>query len=263
MQIIPESRKKVPRSIDAFSDETGRNQTVRHAEGQVVGSADRGAGLCCFDVVRLEESVEFWRILRRNAGLPIGGCCHTIVAMAADSFIQCRVSAATKEALRAAAQRQQLTEWALVKRMIELMLCTATPPDMTAETSNERPARLARVYVRLSSGDWSLLRERAAARCMAPATYVSNLIRAHVRAVSPLLKVELDAVRQSVAALRAIGNNINQIARISHQNGQTTGPNREDLRTMLKICESLRDHIHGLMRANVLSWQSGDASAHH
>jgi hypothetical protein len=68
MQIIPESRKKVPRSIDAFSDETGRNQTVCHAEGQVVGSADRRAGLCCFDVVRLEEIVEFWRILRRNAG---------------------------------------------------------------------------------------------------------------------------------------------------------------------------------------------------
>src|ERR1700730_16246752 len=139
MQIIPESRKKVPRSIDAFSDETGRSQTVRQAEGQVVGSADRRAGLCCFDVVRrLEEIAEFWRILRRNAGLPIGGCCHTIVAMAADSFIQCRVSAATKEALRAAAERQQLSESALIKRMIELMLYTAAPSGMTARTSNEQ-----------------------------------------------------------------------------------------------------------------------------
>jgi hypothetical protein len=84
--------------------------------------------------------------------------------MAADSFIQCRVSAATKEALRAAAERQQLSESALVKRMIELMLHTAAPPDMTVGTSNDRPKRLARLYVRLSSGDWSLLRERAGAR---------------------------------------------------------------------------------------------------
>jgi Bacterial mobilisation protein (MobC) len=186
-----------------------------------------------------------------------------IIAMAADSFIQCRVSAAMKEALRAAAERQQLSESALVKRLIELMLYAAAQPDVTAVNSNDRPTRLARLYVRLSSGDWSLLRERAAGRCVAPATYVSNLIRAHVRAVSPLLKEELDALRRSVGALRAIGNNLNQIARVGHQSGHATGPNREDLRAMLKICEGLRDHVHGLMRANVLSWQSGDASVHH
>lgn len=183
--------------------------------------------------------------------------------MAADSFIQCRVSAATKEALRAAAERQQLSESALVKRMVELMLYTAAPSGVTARSSSERPTRLARLYVRLSSGDWALLRERAAARCVAPATYASNLIRAHVRGVSPLLKEELDALRRSVAALRAIGNNLNQIALMSHQNGHATGPNREDLRAMLKICEGLRDHVHGLMRTNVLSWQSGDAPADH
>lgn len=179
----------------------------------------------------------FWRKSRRNAGLPIGRCCHTIIVMAADSFIQCRVSAATKEALRAAAERQQLSESALVKRMIDLMLYTAAPPAVTAVPSDSQPTRLARLYVRLSSGDWMLLRERAAARCVAPATYASNLIRAHVRAVSPLLKEELDALRRAVAVLRTIGNNLNQIARMSHQNGHAIGPNREDLRSMLKICE--------------------------
>jgi hypothetical protein len=47
--------------------------------------------------------------------------------MAAEAFIHCRVSAATKEALAAAAQRQCLTESALLKRMIELMLYTTVP----------------------------------------------------------------------------------------------------------------------------------------
>ena len=183
--------------------------------------------------------------------------------MAANSFIQCRVSAATKEALRGAAERQQLSESALLKRMIELLLHTAVPLDATAVPSDDRPTRLTRLYVRLCLGDWLLLRGRAAARCVAPAIYASNLIRAHVRGVSPLLKEELDALRRCVATLRAIGNNLNQIARVTPQNGQATGPNREDLRTMLKVCEGLRDHVHGLMRANVLSWRSGDGPAHH
>jgi hypothetical protein len=183
--------------------------------------------------------------------------------MAADAFIHCRVSTTTKEALAAAAQRQQLSESALLKRMIEMMLYTAAPPDITTAFSKDRPSRLTRVYVRISFGDWALLRERAAARCAAPATYASNLIRAHVRGVSPLLTEELQALRQSIAALGAIGNNLNQIARLSHQSGQATGPSREDLRAMLKVCEGLRDHVHRLMRANIMSWQSGDAPAHH
>ena len=186
-----------------------------------------------------------------------------IVVMAADSFIQCRVSAATKEALRAAAERQQLTESALVKRMIEMILHAAAPPDVTTASSSSRLTRATRLYIRLSSGDWALLRERAAARSVPSATYASNLIRAHVRGVSPLLKDELQALRRSIAALGAIGNNLNQIARVSHQSGHASGPSREDLRAVIKVCEGLRDHIHGLLRANVMSWQSGDAPAHH
>jgi antitoxin component of RelBE/YafQ-DinJ toxin-antitoxin module len=45
--------------------------------------------------------------------------------MAAEAFIQCRVPQATKAALRAAAERQQLTESALLKRMLGLVLPTA------------------------------------------------------------------------------------------------------------------------------------------
>jgi len=45
--------------------------------------------------------------------------------MAAGAFIQCRVSQQTKAALRAAAERQQLTESTLPKRMLVLVLQTA------------------------------------------------------------------------------------------------------------------------------------------
>ena len=39
--------------------------------------------------------------------------------MVTEAFIQCRVAPATKAALRAAADRQQITETALLKRMLD------------------------------------------------------------------------------------------------------------------------------------------------
>jgi hypothetical protein len=73
-----------------------------------------------------------------------------------------------------------------------------------------------------------------------------------------LPKRELDALRQSKAQLRAIGNNLNQIAKASYQAGQVSGPSRENLYAVIKVCEGLRDHIGALMNANVTSWQSND-----
>jgi hypothetical protein len=177
----------------------------------------------------------------------------------ADQFVGARVSSETKTALRAAAERQQLSESALVKRMIELMLYAAAPPDVTTVTLKPSPARLTRLYVRLTSGDWALLRERAAARCVPPATYASTLIGAHVRGVTPALpKRERDALRHSTAQLRAIGNNLNQIAKATHLGGQVSGPLRENLYAVIKVCEGLRDHIRELRNANAMNWQSSD-----
>ena len=61
--------------------------------------------------------------------MAFGRCCHTIVPMAAEAFVQCRVAPATKAALRAAAERQQLTESALLKRMLDFVLHTTGPTD--------------------------------------------------------------------------------------------------------------------------------------
>jgi hypothetical protein len=179
--------------------------------------------------------------------------------MSADQYVGARVSSEVKTALRAAAERQHLSESALVKRMIELMLHAAAPPDVTAVTSKPRPARMTRLYVRLTADDWAVLRERAAARCVAPATYASTLIGAHVRGVAqPLPKRELDALRQSTGQLRAIGNNLNQIAKASHQTGHVGGPLRENLYAVIKVCEGLRDHIRELRNTNAMSWQSSN-----
>jgi hypothetical protein len=125
--------------------------------------------------------------------------------MAAEAFIQCRVAPATKAALRAAAERQQLSESALLKRMLDLVLHTASAADASVVITAGRPARQARLYVRLTTGDRQLLRERSATRCLAPATYASNLLTAHLRALTPVPEAELRALRQSTRELAAIG----------------------------------------------------------
>lgn len=76
--------------------------------------------------------------------------------------------------------------------------------------------RTARLMIRLGPDDKLLLRERAAARGMAPATYVSVLTRAHLRSLAPLPKDELLALKPTVAELGSIGRNWNQIARAAN-----------------------------------------------
>ncbi len=94
---------------------------------------------------------------------------------------------------------------------------------------------------------------------MPTATYISVLTRAHLRALSPLPKEELLALRRTVSELGSIGRNLNQVARAANQCERASGPSREDLRAMLKVCEGLRDHVKGLLSANVKSWELGYA----
>jgi hypothetical protein len=96
---------------------------------------------------------------------------------------------------------------------------------------------------------------------MPSATYIAALVRAHLRALAPLPSEELAALTRSVAELNAIGRNLNQMARLAHQSGRIAGPTRDDLRSMLKVCEAMREHIKDLVRANKATWESGYAEA--
>ena len=129
---------------------------------------------------------------------------------------------------------------------------------MTAPPGTEAP-RTARLMIRLRADDQILLRERAAARGMAPATYVSVLTRAHLRSLAPLPREELLGLKRAVAELGSIGRNLNQIARAANQGQLVTSPGRDDLKAMLRICEALRDHVKGLLVANLKSWEHGSA----
>lgn len=166
------------------------------------------------------------------------------------------VNRETKTRFAAIARHQGLSDSALLKRLIYTMLQAGGAPGVAIDG---RAGRAARVTVRLRPDDQILLHERAAARGMPAATYVSVLTRAHLRSLSPLPKEELLALRRTVSELGSIGRNLNQIARAANQGERTSGPTREDLRAILRVCEGLRDHVKGLLSANIKSWEQGYA----
>lgn len=180
--------------------------------------------------------------------------------MGTSHLIAARVSPETKAKFRALAEQQHMTESALLKQLIELTVQRVNQADTDVLKSRARRLRAARLYVRLHPDDQWLLRERAAARQMPAATYVSVLVRAHLRDLAPLPKAELMGLKRSVAELSAIGRNLNQLARLAHHQPGSAGPSREDVRMMLKVCEAMRDHTKDLIKANSHAWKVGHAS---
>ena len=174
----------------------------------------------------------------------------------ADQIIAVRVSSETKARLRALAERQQISESALLRRFVELVLLKAgLSPIITETPSGARPLRTARLMIRLDADDQLLLRERAAARGIAPATYVSVLTRAHLRSLAPLPKEELLALKRTIGELGSIGRNLNQIAHAANQGQLVTSPGHNDVEAMLRVCGALRDNLKRMLLANLRSWR--------
>jgi hypothetical protein len=183
--------------------------------------------------------------------------------MAADAFIQCRVTPEMKTLVRALAEREQITESALVKQLLQVVLRTAALHGFPKLDELDRPNRDARLYVRLEPEDRQLLMGKATQRGMPSATYVSLLVRSHLQGVAPLPKEELLALRHSIAELRAVGRNLNQIAKALNQDARTTIPGRQEVNAMLKVAEGLRDHFKAVLKANERCWLQGYAETPH
>lgn len=178
--------------------------------------------------------------------------------MAAPPFIAARVTPEVKSLLRVLAAREQKTESAVVRQLLEMVLRPSTVGEIRPLDEKPRSNRDIRLYVRLDPNDRLLLKERAAARYVPPATYVAALVRSHLRGISPLLKEDRLALDRVVAELTAVGRNLNQVARALNR-GQSIVPRRDDVEAMLRVCGALRDHVKTLLAANEKNWNQGHA----
>ncbi len=180
--------------------------------------------------------------------------------MAASPCIQCRIDPQLKLRLQAMAVGQGVTESAVLKRLVIAAVGMAPASDARVLAAEPVGPRV-RVCVRLRRSDHAQLRERAAGRGLASATYVSMLVRAHLRNVPPLPDRELAELRHAAGALGAVGRNLNQITRVAHRTGRVDGITTADLRAMLAAFEWLRARFKRLIEANIASWETNDAKA--
>jgi len=184
--------------------------------------------------------------------------------------LKAHVSPETKFQAKAVADREFLSEAAWLKRLVlkEIRACDAERASEGESSWAERirrPGREARepngcskpMLVRLRNEDKLLLDARAEARGMRPATYASVILRSHLRKLTPLPKDELLAVKRSIAVLAAIGRNINQIAKAANGGDRMPESVGTEFRAMLKICVALRDNTKALLKANEVSWETG------
>jgi len=187
--------------------------------------------------------------------------------------LKAHVSPEIKLQAKSVADREFLSEAAWLKRLIlrEIRACDGANGDGREPYRADGFRRSGievrghgdgkPMLVRIRTEDRLLLDARAEARGMRPATYVSVLIRAHLRHLAPLPKGELLALKRSIGELASIGRNINQIAKAANESGRAPGSVREECRAMLRICEALRDNTKALLKANVTSWETGHAQA--
>jgi hypothetical protein len=181
--------------------------------------------------------------------------------VASEQFLKTRVSPDIKRLVQQAARQQLVTESVWLRRVILAEINSAVAAN--SQTGKGVPSSLTgasrqpRLYVRLRPEDLLLLRERATARGLRGATYLSVLARSHLRSLAPLPKGELVALNRSVAELSAIGRNLNQIARAANRGVQGGIPGKDDLHAILRVCQALRDHTKALIRANLTSWEIG------
>jgi Bacterial mobilisation protein (MobC) len=169
----------------------------------------------------------------------------------------------TKAQFAALAHHQGVSESALLKRLVVASLAPTTVVKPQAPDVVEPVSATGRLSIRLRSDDLLILRERAKAREMPTSTYVSLLIRSHLRALAPLPTPELHALKRSVAEIGAIGRNLNQIARAVNQGEPPGGPSKADLHALLRALDGLRLRVKALINTNLESWRSGYEKANH
>lgn len=176
--------------------------------------------------------------------------------MTADSFIAARVSSETKTRLRSLAQARNESESAIIKSLLDSLTSDAGDP-CAPTIAKPVTSRGARLYIRLAAEDRRLLRERAAGRHLAPATYVAILVRAHLRDLAPLPKDELAALRGVVGTLGAFSRNLSVLVRALNQGVNSPETVNAAFIGMLRISRGLRDRVKAVVKANAMSWRTG------
>ncbi|MDM0029550.1 hypothetical protein [Variovorax saccharolyticus] len=179
-------------------------------------------------------------------------------APARSAVIGTRSSRDTKARFAALAARRGLTESALLALVIDEVIGSNSDDALpTLGRSAEAGCATERVTLRLRPGDRALADLRAAGRRMRTASYLSMLVRSHVRAAPVMPPGELEELRCAAGLLAALLRQLRTID-TSGEPGLTTIES-DLLIDIGRAVESARDVVAAVVRANLQSWEAGHA----
>lgn len=173
-----------------------------------------------------------------------------------------RTSSETKARFAALAAQQGLTESALLALLIDKVVAANATSDAieSAQRTRETECARDRLTLRLRPGDRTLAEAKAAARRMKTSSYLALLVRTHVRGTPVMPPAELDELKSVVGHLAALGRQLRAMGEGgSAQGGMTSATAHQLLVEVGTTVESVRQAVAGVVRMNVLSWETGNA----
>lgn len=169
-----------------------------------------------------------------------------------------RISADAKARLAALAAQRSLTESALLALLVDSVAPATAQIEQTGSSKGCDQARSARerVTLRLRPGDRERVDARAAARRMKTSSYLTMLVRNHVRSAAVMPCAEVDLLKATTGHLAALSRQLRLLTgSVDAAEGQSA-----EVRALLvdlgRTVESVREAVAGVVRLNLLSWET-------
>lgn len=182
--------------------------------------------------------------------------CPSVGRTHASSLIATRASGEKKARFRGLAQACGLDESKLLTLLIDRVLARNGLAD---EPSDSPRTTAGRMTLRLRPGDPARLAARAAARGLKPASYLTLLVHAHLLQNPPLPMAELAELKRAVGELSALGRSLSRLGNSMTHDRDAPADLADWLPAVREAVEQLRESVADLVRANLVSWESGDA----
>jgi hypothetical protein len=170
-----------------------------------------------------------------------------------------RATCETKARFAALAGSQGLSEAAFLALVIDKVLAQNGSIDSLSRENGTAVARsVDRITLRLRPGDRALADARASGRRMKTASYLSMLIRTHVRGGPAMPPAELDVLKAVAGHLGAIHRQLRLVGAGSAAAVPRSVPEAL-LKEVGRLVEDVRESVAGVVRANLISWEAGNA----
>ena len=172
-----------------------------------------------------------------------------------------RTSNETKARFAALAAQQGLTESALLALLIDKVLAANTASELLKPIDRTRDEACAseRLTLRLRPGDRAAADAKAAARRMKTSSYLTMLVRTHVRGVPVMPPAELDDLKSVAGHLAALGRQLRTISASTGVQGMRSTASQQLLADVGAAVEHAREAVAGVVRTNLISWEAGHA----